>query len=398
MRAQEQGRRPSGDRRAGLSRREFLYSTTGVAGAAGLGALSAVRQDRARDTGGADLHVRLVAQPGEVSIRPGPPTRVLRYEGSVVGGGRGALTPVEGSYLGPTFRVRRGQRVRIDFRNRLDEPTTVHWHGLDVPPEMDGHPHHAVAPGGSYRYEFTVLNPAGTYWYHPHPMGKTAEQAYAGLAGLFVVSDDAEAELALPAGERDLPLVLQDRRIDDNQFVYPGGDAVEGALGNWLLVNGSTDRTARVAAAPYRLRILNGSNARIYALGWADGSPLTVIGTDGGLLAEAVTRPFVLLAPGERVEVWADFARWRGGEVWLESRAFAGGGMHGGHGPGMHGPRGPPACRPTARRSPSTGSSSPATGRPHDRPAACSTRRCSAPTGRRSGSAPSPSDSPGAAG
>jgi blue copper oxidase len=118
-------------------------------------------------------------------------------------------------------RVARGQTVRVHVRNELDEATNVHWHGLIVPSEADGQPGNLVAPGAEAEYTFAVRNRPGTYWFHPHPHGRTAEQAYQGLAGLFIVTDAEEAALGLPAGAQDIPLVIQDRRFDaGNQLVY----------------------------------------------------------------------------------------------------------------------------------------------------------------------------------
>lgn len=277
------------------------------------------------------------------------------------------------SYLGPILRLRRGQKVRIDFVNRLDQPSTVHWHGLHVPDTMDGHPRFAIGPGERYRYEFEVRNRAGTYWYHAHPHGHTGEQVYFGLAGLLLVSDDEEQALPLPRGEYDVPIVIQDRSFDDdNQFRYLGdtgptarGDAsgassgpgntmggrgmmggeatmpggmggmmarMMGFLGDTILVNGRPDASIEVATHPYRLRILNGSNSRIYKLAWHDGRSLTVIGTDGGLLERPVHKDYVMLAPAERVELWADFSKDDlGTQLTLMSLAFEGsmGGMMG---------------------------------------------------------------------
>jgi FtsP/CotA-like multicopper oxidase with cupredoxin domain len=100
-----------------------------------------------------------------------------------------------------------------------------------------------------------------------------------------------------------------------------------GMLGDRMFVNGRPEPTFDVKEGSYRLRILNGSNARIYKFGWSDGSPVTVIGSDGGLLEAATQKPYVMLAPGERVEVWADFGRAPGGsQIALESLAFSGGG------------------------------------------------------------------------
>jgi FtsP/CotA-like multicopper oxidase with cupredoxin domain len=258
----------------------------------------------------------------ETPILPGAATQTLGYSANVLQGDAGAVTALPASYLGPIVRVTRGQTVRVHVRNELDEPTNVHWHGLIVPAEADGQPGNLVMPGAEAEYTFAVRNRPGTYWFHPHPHGRTAEQAYQGLAGLFIVTDAEEAALGLPAGAQDIPLVLQDRRFDaDNQLVYidPGMagmmDEMMGILGEHILVNGRPDATLSVSTQPYRLRLLNGSNARIYKLGWSNGAPLTVIATDGGLLEKPVTAPYVMLAPGERVELWADFS---GAEVGSE--------------------------------------------------------------------------------
>ena len=259
-----------------------------------------------------DVEIALQAVADTAVIFPNIDTRVWRIRGELLQGDAGTLQPVPDSYLGPTLRLRRGQKVRIHFTNELPEESIIHWHGLHVPANMDGHPQYAVGGGQTYVYEFEVRNRAGTYWYHPHPHGRTGPQVYAGLAGFFLVSDEEEEAANLPAGEYDIPLVLQDRRFDDNgQLVYMGNgmmDQMMGFLGNQLLVNGRPDVTLPVAARAYRLRLLNGSNSRIYKLGWEDGAPFTVIGTDGGLLERPVERPYLTLAPAERVEIWVDFS------------------------------------------------------------------------------------------
>jgi len=204
-----------------------------------------------------------------------------------------------------------------------------------VPADMDGHPRLVIPGGETYVYEFEIRNRAGTYWYHPHPHGLTGPQVYGGLAGLFLVSDDEEKAAGLPSGEYDIPLVLQDRAFDrNNQLVYLSGHRMEqmnGFLGDWILVNGHPDFILPVATRAYRLRFLNGSNSRIYRLAWKDGGPLTVIGTDGGLLEKPVQRRYVMLGPGERLEFWADFSNYDvGSEMELVSLPFDGGMMGGG--------------------------------------------------------------------
>ncbi len=280
-----------------------------------------------------DLEIALKATRGQVAL-DGSSTRgteVLRFEGRVVAGASNALVQDDVGYLGPTFRVRPGQRVRVAFENGLQEPSIVHWHGLDLSEENDGHPRFAVEAGSRRQYEFRVDDRPGTYWYHPHPDGRTGHQVAAGMAGLFLVTDGDDSARGLPAPDFDLPLVIQDRLIDaDGQFVYAPNPML-GYLGDRVLVNGRTEASFDVRAGSYRLRLVNGSNARIYKLAWSDGRPMQVVGTDGGLLASPISRPFVMLAPGERLEIWTDFVSPQPSEgVWLESRAFdIGGGMMG---------------------------------------------------------------------
>ncbi len=259
-----------------------------------------------------DLDISLTARPAEVPIFPGEPTRVWQYQAIVHKGGRDQVIQLPRSYLGPVIKANRGDKVRIRFRNDAPEKSIVHWHGLHVPAIMDGHPRNVVSQGESYLYEFEVKNRAGTYWYHPHPHGRTGPQVYRGLAGLFLVSDEEEQSAGLPSGEYDVPLVIQDRIFDgNNQLVYTSGhpmDLMNGFLGDWVLVNGLPDFMLPVSTNTYRLRVLNGSNSRIYRLAWKDGRPLTIIGTDGGLLQRPVQQAYAFLSPGERLEIWADFS------------------------------------------------------------------------------------------
>ena len=293
-----------------------------------------------------DVAIRLVAAPDRAQIRPGTKTAVLRYTAQVVHGRPDAVRPSTG-YLGPTLELRGGERVRIEFVNHLDEPSIVHWHGMIVPERDDGHPRFVVGPGESYVYEFTVRNPAGTYLYHPHPHGRTGHQVYFGLAGLLIVRDEDERNAGLPVGEQELALVIQDRRMGANNslvFETSPADSMTGILGDTVLVNGAADAGFTVSRRPYRLRLANVSNARIYKLAWSDGRPMRVVATDGGLLSRrdgVQTRPFIVLAPFQRMELIEDFgAREAGATVTLVSQRFqdpeAMGGM-GGHDAPMDG-------------------------------------------------------------
>ncbi|WP_332774921.1 multicopper oxidase family protein [Polaromonas sp.] len=333
-------------------RRVLIRSVAAAAAALGLPGLGARAGGEERAAAGIDVHIELHAVQDRVAIRPGEPTRVWRYQGKLLRGDASALDAWAGNYLGPIIRVRRGQRVRIDLINELPEPTIIHWHGQHLPDDMDGHPRFAIAPGERYVYDFTVMNRAGSYWFHPHPHGRTGKQVYFGLAGLFLVSDDEEAALDLPTGPHDLPLVIQDRSFDDdNQFVYLSESAagaasqnpeqrgmmdhgmmggmgqmmarMMGVLGDQILVNGRPGASLEVERRPHRLRLLNASNARMYKLAWHDQSPLTVIATDGGLLAAPLQRDYIMLSPAERIDLWVDFGRWTAGtELTLQSLAF----------------------------------------------------------------------------
>jgi blue copper oxidase len=318
------------------SRRDILRAgTLGVASLAGCrvraSALALVARKEAGKPAAPDLELTLRAAPGIASFDDGSGAHeVWRFDGKLLSGPPQALVPFAGGYLGPTIRARSGQRLRVKFDNALAEPSIVHFHGLDVSAANDGHPRLAVGPGGSYGYDFTLEQRPGTYWYHPHPDGRTGPQAYMGLAGLFIVDDPDASAMGLPTGEQELPLVLQDRAVDGRGDLVYAPNPMIGLLGDRVFINGRAAAPITVNAGCYRLRLLNGSNARIFKLAWSHGAPVMVLGSDGGLLAAPVAKPYVMLAPGERVEVWADFGK-TPDEVRLESLAFEGGqaGMRG---------------------------------------------------------------------
>lgn len=324
------------------SRRRFLtHSTLGLLAFAGMPrtlramegmqAVSTIPPFRASPNFKPDVELELHCRSASVPILPGKSTLVQQYTGNLIKGPNGTLADIPNSYLGPLLHLQKGQKVRIHLHNKLPEPTITHWHGLHVPAEMDGHPRYAIDPGQTFVYEFEVLNRAGMNIYHPHPHEITAKQVYQGLAGALFVHDGEEAALGLPSGEHEIPIVIQDRRFDDqNQLVYVSGmhgmhDRMMGYYGDRILVNGRPDYSIEVDSRAYRLRFLNGSTARIYKLGWDDGTPLTVLGVDGGLLEAPENKPYVMLAPGERLDVWVDFSgRAVGSQLVMRSLPFSG--------------------------------------------------------------------------
>jgi len=218
-------------------------------------------------------------------------------------------------YLNPTLLLRKGQRLRVAFINRIAEPTIVHWHGLAVDTNNDGGGTFVAAPGERYSYDFEVRNRASLYWYHPHPHGSTAGQAYRGLFGMIEVDDTDEQrlrrELDLVPGRSEIALLLQDRR--GPSYAPTATDRVHGWLGDTVQVNGSSCPHLDVSTRIHRLRIVNASNARTYLLGVRaqDGKalPFFVIGGDGGLLPAPVECVRAFLASAERLDILLDLSR-----------------------------------------------------------------------------------------
>ena len=243
-----------------------------------------------RHMGPGVVEIELVAVAGEVSFRTDELTPVLGYHD-----GDGAV-----QVPGPLIEAQVGDTLIVHFRNELDEPTTVHWHGLRLPAEMDGNPmvSGAVMPGETFEYEF-VLNDAGTYWYHPHV--DTDRQMELGLHGVLVVRDPADPEVD---GER--VLFIDDVELDDQgEIVVEASDedVMLGRRGNVLLVNGRPPATVELRPGAYeRWRLINGSNGRHLRLS-LDGRSMQVIGKDGGLVAEPWELTELPIAPGERYDV-----------------------------------------------------------------------------------------------
>jgi blue copper oxidase len=218
---------------------------------------------------------------------------------------------INGPYLGPAVRVRRGEKVTVQVTNSLPENTTMHWHGLIIPGANDGGPHQVIAPGKQWQTELAIDQPAATLWFHPHYYPSTAQEVIKGLAGLLIVDDEEAARLPLPTrwGVDDIPLIIQDRRFaPDGQF-FDRMNIVAitfGYIGDTMLVNGAIYPEARTARGWLRLRILDGSNARSYTLAASDNRSLYVIGSDGGLLESPVELKELLIHAGERFEVMVD--------------------------------------------------------------------------------------------
>ncbi|MFE4827240.1 multicopper oxidase family protein [Streptomyces sp. NPDC056672] len=229
-------------------------------------------------------------------ILPGTTTELLTYNGS---------------FPGPTIRARSGRTVVVKQVNSLSMPTSVHLHGGNNPTADDGGAMDTIAPGATRTYTYANSQPGATLWMHDHAHHMESEHVYRGLSNVYLLGDDTEDALGLPSGEFEVPLVLRDARFDaDAQLVYEMDDAFNRTT---ILVNGRPWPVLKVKGRKYRFRLVNSCNLRIFALQLSDGSAMTQIGSDGGLLARPATATQLLLSPGERADLVIDFAQYRPG-------------------------------------------------------------------------------------
>jgi spore coat protein A len=250
---------------------------------------------------GSDDIFELTVKPGLAQPLPGAPTPIWGFEGT---------------WPGPTLRARRGRLARVRVKNALTENISVHNHGHAAAHDSDGHPIDYVRPGMGKEYLYPNQQSGGTYWIHDHAFGLTGAHVYRGMAAFYLIDDPEEAALGLPSGDADVPIVLQDRLFEaDNTLRYTvdAGTIFTGFLGNTLCANGVHTPVLDVGTRRYRLRVLNGCNARNLKLALEDGAPLAQIGSDGSLLAAPVIRTAIDLAPSERADLVIDFSRYTPG-------------------------------------------------------------------------------------
>ena len=274
----------------GFSRRAFLASGLTVGG--GL-AFAALTPWRAAGTDSVRAY-SLVAAPGSAPLLGAgrPQTSIWSYNGKVPG---------------PEIRVRQGERLRVAVQNRLNEETTVHWHGVRVPNPMDGVPHltqKPIAPGETFLYDFSPPD-AGTYWYHPHQ--RSFEQVGRGLYGPLII-EEHEPILV----DRDLTWVLDDwRLLEDASISDDFGDRMDtgmsGRVGNTVTVNGRLPGDFHVRAGErIRLRLINGANARIFGLEFEGHRP-QIVALDGQPVEPHFPKGGrVLLGPAMRIDLVID--------------------------------------------------------------------------------------------
>lgn len=307
-------------------------------------------------------------------------TQFQQWLGLVDANGNRLMTTVwgyNGTYPGATIEARTNRAITVRWNNSLADKfgnplphllpvdASVHWadplkqgypaafngpvpivthlHGGHTESASDGLPEAWFTPGfkitgpdfvkKTYRYDNDQQ--AATLWYHDHALGITRLNAYAGLAGFYLLRDDNELALLaagkLPAGAYEIPLAIQDRMFTaDGKLFYPSAPEVAGApnpsvlpefFGDFILVNGVAWPKLKVEPRKYRLRLLNGSDSRFYRLTFSSGQAFHQIGTDVGFLNAPVALTNLVIGPGERADLILDFTAYNGQTIILNNDA-----------------------------------------------------------------------------
>ncbi|WP_137872631.1 multicopper oxidase domain-containing protein [Rhodococcus sp. Q] len=262
-----------------------------------------------------------------------PPTTVLGYHDGV---------------LGPTLEAHHGVPTTVSFVNSIDvnplgyavdltmhgateedrtnPRTTVHLHGAPSRPDSDGHPMITWRRGGVQNNHYANGQEAATLWYHDHAMANTRLNVQAGLAGFYLLRDEfdtgrADNPLGLPAGEFEVPIMVQDRMFNADGTLQPRlarfqppGYNQGGQFGDVAVVNGVAWPRMPVRRTLYRIRLVQASNSRTYRFAFSNGMRFTVIGGDQGLLDASVDTDHIVMTSGERADLLVDFSALAPGE------------------------------------------------------------------------------------
>ena len=284
----------------------------------------------------------------------------------------------EGSFPGPTIEVDRDQSVQVQWQNQIEGKlpftvvttdtdlsqntagwsrpqngietdkeqhqvedltawTIVHLHGGHTQPDSDGWSENAVLTGQTQFATYSNQQRSSMIWYHDHAMDITRYNVFSGLAGMWIIRDPEEANLNLPSGDAEIPLMIRDCNLDTDEqgnltgrLLHKTETNTPEFFGPYTLVNGTIWPYHPVAAKHYRLRLVNASNARTYCLKLVDDGDRDVthlvkqIGTDGGLLAAPVDLPNgLIISPAERADLIVDFSQHQGQQLRLVNIAIA---------------------------------------------------------------------------
>ncbi len=270
---------------------------------------------------GQDLDAyRITMQSATVEIIPGKATPVWTYDGTMPG---------------PCIRQQKGRGSVVRFVNQLQDAagtgiaTSIHLHGMASLPQYDGYAEDLI-PFEHYKDYYYPNDKAGPFWFHDHAIGHTSRNVYMGLAGMYLVDydhcdflDPSQAE-RLPSDAFDVPLLIQDKRLDgDGQLIF--NDNLQRSLyGDVMLVNGVPWPRMAVKDRKYRFRILNGGTSRVLNLrvmasmdSRSVPMEMVVVASDSGLLPAPVSTASLRMGVAERYEVIIDFTGLAGRQVYL---------------------------------------------------------------------------------
>lgn len=243
-----------------------------------------------------NTHYHITAQKGQTTYFPDIESPSKGYNGDL---------------LGPIMQLRKGKNITITTENKLDEPTTYHWHGLMLPDTADGGPMRVVEAGEQTKVHFKVQNEASTCWFHPHTYQISPRQVYQGMAGLVYIEDEnsdrLQSKLPHEHGVDDVPLIVQDRYFTDEGIIdYDAVSSIDGTRGNHLLLNGALMTKFKTNKRFLRLRILNASNRTNFKFELSDQNQFFQIASDGGFLNYPLGMTSLILGVAERAEIVID--------------------------------------------------------------------------------------------
>ncbi|CAO2656914.1 Nn.00g057170.m01.CDS01 [Neocucurbitaria sp. VM-36] len=248
-------------------------------------------------------------KPFEQQVYPGlKPARLVGYDG---------ISP------GPTFRMTKGREAVVRFKNHGDKDLSVHLHGSYSRAPFDGWAEDTTKPGQYKDYYYPNKQSARTLWYHDHAIHHTAENAYFGQAGFYILHDPAEDALGLPSGKYDLPLALASKQYNKDGTLFDPKDETTSLWGDVIHVNGQPWPFHKVEPRKYRLRFLDTSISRAFKLTFEDDKSkklsFHVIGADTGLMTKPVQSDNLEISMAERWEVVVDFSVYAGKNVTVKN-------------------------------------------------------------------------------
>ncbi|KAI2477123.1 Blue copper oxidase cueO [Pyrenophora tritici-repentis] len=233
------------------------------------------------------------------------------------------LVGYDGTSPGPTFRMTRGREAVVRFKNHGDKDLSVHLHGSFSRAPFDGWAEDTTKYGQYKDYYYPNKQAGRTLWYHDHAIHHTAENAYFGQAGFYILRDPAEDALDLPSGSYDVPLALASKQYNADGTLFDPKDETVSLWGDVIHVNGMPWPYMNVEPRKYRLRILDTSISRAFKLTLEDDASkkltFNVIGADTGLMTKPVPSDNLEISMAERWEIVVDFSAYAGKNVTMKN-------------------------------------------------------------------------------